>query len=70
MTDCVHHWMIRSPDGPTSVGICRRCGEERAFVNTLDYKVWTANGTAAALRAVKERRELRDTERDAAQGMV
>lgn len=35
MTDkpCCHHWIIESPQGPTSRGICRRCGAKRTFSN-------------------------------------
>ena len=30
---CQHHWLIAPPSGPTSQGVCRFCGEERAFQN-------------------------------------
>lgn len=30
---CVHHWVIDPPNGPTSVGVCKNCGEEREFPN-------------------------------------
>ena len=26
---CAHHWAIESPNGPTSYGTCKRCGEIR-----------------------------------------
>ena len=32
---CRHHWLIETPEGPTSLGICRLCGEERMFENNL-----------------------------------
>ena len=35
-TDCVHHWMIDTPDGPTSHGRCERCGEGREFPNWIE----------------------------------
>ena len=31
-----HWWWIDSPDGPISVGVCRYCGEQRPFANTLE----------------------------------
>lgn len=31
---CTHHWRIEIPEGPTSAGVCRRCGLERLFPNT------------------------------------
>ena len=32
---CVHHWIIKQADGPTSEGRCKRCGERKAFANTV-----------------------------------
>ena len=36
---CIHHWRIEIPDGPTSTGICRRCGATREFKNYLETSV-------------------------------
>lgn len=30
---CIHHFLLESPDGPTSVGVCKRCGVQREFTN-------------------------------------
>jgi hypothetical protein len=30
---CIHHWLIETPDGKTSLGTCRLCGEIREFSN-------------------------------------
>ena len=30
---CVHHWIIETPDGKTSSGKCRYCGLEKEFSN-------------------------------------
>ena len=30
---CHHHWIIDIPNGPSSSGICRDCGERRDFPN-------------------------------------
>ena len=32
---CVHHWIIKRPDGPTSEGRCKRCGAKKSFANTI-----------------------------------
>ncbi len=32
---CRHHWMIEAPSGPTSKGVCQKCGEVREFRNSL-----------------------------------
>ena len=34
---CPHHWIIDSPAGPSSRGVCRLCGEERDFQNYPDH---------------------------------
>jgi len=28
---CVHHDMIEPPDGPTSIGRCRKCGRQKVY---------------------------------------
>ena len=33
---CQHHWVIDSPNGPVSKGVCRICGEEREFQNSIE----------------------------------
>ena len=33
---CKHHWLIESPHGPVSKGICRLCGDEKGFRNSLE----------------------------------
>lgn len=43
-TDCQHHWIIEAPNGPTSAGECRACGEIRDFANYLESSVWTSGG--------------------------
>ena len=34
---CVHHWMIDPPENEVSKGICRKCGQERNFLNNIDH---------------------------------
>ena len=31
---CCHIWRIEAPDGPTSLGRCKRCGMIKEFSNT------------------------------------
>ncbi len=48
-TQCPHHWIIETPDGPISKGKCQLCGEEREFNNSMDYKyTWPLNRDLAA----------------------
>jgi hypothetical protein len=37
---CIHHWVIDSPEGPTSRGICQLCGAEDEFNNYISYPSW------------------------------
>jgi hypothetical protein len=32
-TTCRHHWIIETPTGPVSKGVCKLCGEKRDFEN-------------------------------------
>ena len=44
---CCHHWMIESPNGPTSFGTCRSCGEVREFKNSVQITSWESDGSHA-----------------------
>jgi hypothetical protein len=35
--ECHHYWIIESPDGPTSRGVCEYCGAEKEFDNSALY---------------------------------
>lgn len=37
---CRHQWMIDSPAGPSSRGVCHLCGEERHFQNYIEGSSW------------------------------
>ncbi len=44
---CTHHWMIETSYGPTSKGVCRLCGEEREFDNSLEAFNWVTQAKKA-----------------------
>ena len=44
---CGHHWLIDSPGGPTSKGVCRLCGIERQFRNYLEGARWDEDASSA-----------------------
>lgn len=44
---CTHHWMIETSYGPTSKGVCRLCGEEREFDNSLEAFTWVTQAKKA-----------------------
>jgi hypothetical protein len=37
---CRHQWLIDTPAGPSSRGVCRLCGEERQFQNYIEGTSW------------------------------
>ncbi len=40
--NCAHHWVIDRPNGPTSEGVCQRCGGKREFTNSAQHtSTWT-----------------------------
>ena len=41
---CHHHWVIESPNGPTSTGECKVCGEIREFKNSIQITSWESDG--------------------------
>ena len=36
---CQHYWIIEMPNGPTSQGVCRTCGDKKEFQNDLSNLV-------------------------------
>jgi len=38
---CKHYWIIESPNGPTSRGVCKYCGAEKEFDNYSPYPSWS-----------------------------
>ena len=43
-SECRHHWMIDSPNGPTSQGVCELCGERGEFKNSMPVSGWDRAG--------------------------
>lgn len=48
MENCVHHWMLETPDGPMSEGTCKKCGEKKEFSNSLYTGNWHTNNSLGA----------------------
>ena len=48
LVNCTHHWVIESPHGPLSEGVCQYCGEEREFKNSEGLiSPWSSRQTSA-----------------------
>lgn len=41
---CQHHWIIETPHGATSRGLCKRCGATKRFPNAAEDAMWQAGG--------------------------
>ena len=48
-SDCRHYWLIDRPAGPVSKGVCRLCGEEKAFQNYIEGSAWSNDISLAQL---------------------
>lgn len=44
VAECRHHWLIESPHGATSWGMCKLCGERREFSNSASDAIWDGEG--------------------------
>jgi len=40
VNSCQHYWMIASPNGPVSEGVCKYCGESSEFKNSIQGSGW------------------------------
>ena len=38
--ECVHFWIIDTPSGPTSQGVCKLCGKNQLFRNSVSSSAW------------------------------
>ena len=36
MLDCVHHWLLPTPEGPKADARCKLCSAQREFENYID----------------------------------
>ena len=51
---CVHHWILQTPNGPTSEGTCKRCHLTREFTNYLDSNAYKSKHGFHQNRKAKE----------------
>jgi hypothetical protein len=46
---CIHHWVIESAAGRESCGVCRHCGKNKQFYNSLPEE-WDVSVMGKATR--------------------
>lgn len=55
LDECKHYWKIASSSNPTSIGVCKYCGAEKEFLNSLpDYTVIRRNSRVLELPDLPE----------------
>ncbi len=55
LDECKHYWKIESSNNPTSVGVCKYCGAEKEFLNSLpDFTVIRRNSRVLELPGLPE----------------
>jgi len=59
-SDCCHYWVIESPRGATSRGMCKFCGAKKEFQNYLPGLSWEGDQSF-----IFESSGAQDTEPDA-----
>ena len=37
---CTHYFIYPGPSGPTAIGVCVLCGDEKVSENTIPYRHW------------------------------
>jgi hypothetical protein len=42
---CQHRWVIETPHGATSRGLCKRCGATKRFPNAAEDALWDVGGS-------------------------
>ena len=59
--DCVHHWVIESPNGPVSQGVCKLCGLGSEFRNSIQETGWDRESQSSKkIKRVKKQTESSD----------
>ena len=56
---CAHYWIIESPQGPISKGVCKYCGAVSEFSNYVPYPSWEGK-----MPKLPQHHELSDVEPD------
>ncbi len=64
--DCVHVWIIDSPDGASSVGRCPRCNAQREFYNSIPEDKRINNSDIFTGRRGSARQAWNDDDADSA----
>ena len=51
---CKHFWKIEPPNGKTSMGTCNLCGENREFMNSIEWTGWRQSIKNSSGRAISK----------------
>jgi hypothetical protein len=68
---CTHFWVIEPARGPTSAGVCKRCGAAKEFHNSLSDLWPAADEAPATVESDEEKTEAEPkAEKEEAEGDV
>ncbi len=56
---CRHYWIIESPNGPTSQGVCQFCGAVKDFYNSPP-EFWSGRRRSEGFKPPEETTEKED----------
>ena len=59
---CQHYWIIETPNGPTSKGVCKHCGATKKFDNYWPYSTWERD--ASRLQELPVLRNMKSRDMD------
>jgi hypothetical protein len=54
---CRHHWVIDTPNGAVSGGLCKRCGANKEFRNSNEDLMWDSDSFSLNGSRYRGRRE-------------
>ena len=66
IASCVHHWIVRPPNGETSWGECQKCGRRKRFLNSFEGRDRANNSDIFASGSSSWKPDRRATYRPAA----
>ncbi len=70
-SSCKHRWIIETPHGATSRGVCKRCGTSKRFPNAAEDALWEAGGAGLGRWSSQRSRltHLKAPDKDAEDGI-
>ena len=62
--ECVHEWLIESPNGPVSKGECLNCGQVSEFKNSMPVSGWDRTDNSKSNDNIKNDSKKNDSKKN------